>query len=318
MRSSAARAARKLVGMALCALATMGAECPPTEPEACDPSKGTIRFQDVTVAELGTGLPLGARIYAPDPTAYPTRPYPAIGILPAGLSDTDSVDWAAQRLAGSGYVAIEVRPSNGGSPDSYDLALRGALDFLGSADNPYRADTDLTRIGIAGWSLGARSLSKTQDLDSRVKAVVAWDNLAVRETGDEGSPTCAFTGTEYRTPRVPAMGQASDDCVVTDPEAKKAAFSWWRANRTESMEVVFAASTHSWFGSGWTPDKHDLIHWYTHAWFDRWLKGDTTATGRLLTRTVCSQDVAGILDTDFRSGAYLDGHDCADLQAGCS
>lgn len=310
------RALSRMLWASVAGLITMGAECPPTT-EPCDPALGTPRVQSVVVLERGSGAPLPAQLYAPDLGAYPVRPYPAIAILPAGLSDTDSVEWAAERLAGAGYVAITVKPANGGSPDSYDLALSSAIDFLGSADNPFRGDTDLTRIGIAGWSLGARSLTKTQDLDSRVKAMVAWDNLAVRETGDEGSPTCAYTGTAYRTPRVPALGQASDDCTATDPDAKKTAYDWWRASSMPSMEVVYEGSTHSWFGTGWTPDKHDLVHWYTHAWFDRWLRGDTTATSRLLTRNVCGQDVSTMLDADFRSGAYLDGHDCADLRSGC-
>jgi hypothetical protein len=62
---------------------------------------------------------------------------------------------------------------------------------------------------------------------------------------------------------------------------------------------------------------HDLSHHYTRAWFDRWLKGDSAATTRLLARTVSGQPVETVLSGSFRSAAAFDGRTCADLRERC-
>ena len=63
----------------------------------------------------------------------------------------------------------------------------------------------------------------------------------------------------------------------------------------------------------------DLIRGYTRAWFDRWLKGDTSMTRALLGGTVPYSDVAvaAILSGAFTSAAALDGRTCLNLRGGC-
>jgi hypothetical protein len=93
--------------------------------------------------------------------------------------------------------------------------------------------------------LGARVLSRTQEEDARISAIVAWDNFAVSETGDAGSPQCTNQPAVLRMPRVPALGQASDTCNDgRSPDAKKTAFHRWRQFAQPVMQVVFRGANH--------------------------------------------------------------------------
>ena len=291
---------------------------PPTRAVACGGVGGPIRSAAVTVTERGTGASLPARAFAPAP-ALLTGPCPIVSLLPGGGADITSVSWAAERLAASGYVVVVTLPSSGASTAAYHSAAVSGIDFLQSTANPYRADSDTGRVGVAGWSLGARSLTRTQEEDARVDALVAWDNLAVRESGDEGSPACTFTGTAVRTPRVPALGQASETCLGEAPDVKLRAFEHWRAAGVATMQVVFRDATHFWWGGPGTEAQRALSHAYTRAWFDRWLKGDSTMTAALLGPTVpfMGTSAASVLSSRFRSAAAFDGRRCTDVRLGC-
>jgi hypothetical protein len=201
-----------------------------------------------TIPQRGGGS-LGARIYAPNSGG---ARYPVVSLLPGGGAPIDSVFWAAEGLAARGYVVVVTQPSSGGSLNAYHLAAISGIDFLASASNPYAAISDTSCVGVAGWSLGARALARTQEEDARVDALVAWDNLAVYETGDPGSPNCVGAlPSALRAPRVPAMGQASDYCGPPNetPEDKKFAYQHWRAYAQPTMQVVLAASDHFVWGS---------------------------------------------------------------------
>lgn len=282
----------------------------------CGGIGGVVRSRAATIPQRGGGS-LEAKLFAPD-SARQTGACPAVSLLPGGGAGISSVEWAASRLAASGYVVVITKPTSGGSTASYHTAAVSGIDFLVSRANPYRDGTDTTRIGAAGWSLGARTLTRTQAEDGRVDAIVAWDNLAVSESGDAGSPACTNQPDRIRTPRVPALGQASDTCQPQQGrEAKKTAFERWRAAGVPTMQVVFAGSNHFLWSAQAPEAGHDLSHYYTQAWFDRWLKGDATATQRLLTRSVESRSLEAVLSSVFRSAAFLDGRDCPDLRSGC-
>jgi hypothetical protein len=172
-----------------------------------------------------------------------------------------------------------------------------------------------------------------------VGALVAWDNLASDLQGDAGSPSGGGAagsliggelpgGSMPVTPRVPALGEANDktgttEPANTDPDQKKTAFSTWRAAGQPAMQVVFTGSGHlDWAQapSNRTAAKEaelKLFEYYTRAWFDRWLRGDTGADRRLLARTVDGKPVGDVLSDKWRSGAAFDGRDCADVRAGC-
>lgn len=286
-------------------------------PSLPPPPPAGLQRQDVTIPQRGGGS-LQARVYAPRPA---TGPYPAVSLLPGGGAPIDSVDWAADGLARAGYVVIITQPASGGSLTAYDIAVRSGIDFLLSSSNPYAAVTRPTGVGVAGWSLGARALSRTQEEDTRVAALVAWDNLAVDETGDAGSPNCTGASpSSARQPRVPAMGQASDFCGPPGEtvEVKKTAYEAWRAAGQPTMQVVLAGSNHFvWGTQGNGTAKQAQALFYTRAWLDRWLKGDFSATARLLSRSIDGAGLDQVLSTRFRSAAAFDGRNCPDLRTAC-
>jgi dienelactone hydrolase len=191
------------------------------------------------------------------------------------------------------------------------------IDFMLSPANPYLKDTKTDSIGIAGWSLGGRVLSRTQEEDLRIDALVAWDNLAVSETGDDGSPLCRNQPQVIRKARVPALGQSSDGCFGKSAEAKKTAFEHWRASKTPAMQVVFKGANHFFWSARARESQHEIAHYYTLAWFDRWLKGDRSASERLLARTVLGNGLENLLSSTYHSGAFFDGYDCNDLREPC-
>lgn len=293
-------------------------EVPPTIPtttaQACTSLGLTAQRAAVTVPERGSRAPLEGAVFAP---AGASGALPIVSMLPGGGAQISSVEWAACALAARGYVVAITKPSSGSSTDSYHLAAVSGIDFLASAANPFRAVADTGRVGVAGWSLGARSLTRTQAEDARVDALVAWDNLAVSEAGDAGSPACTNVAGTQRTPRVPALGQASETCLDKPADAKKTAYAAWRARGVPAMQVVFAGSNHFLWSAAASDAQHSLAHHYTLAWFDRWLKADASATTRLLSRTVNGSSVDAVLSTRFRSAAFLDGRDCEDLRAAC-
>jgi dienelactone hydrolase len=283
----------------------------------CGGIGGVIRSQDVIIPQTGGGS-LNAKIFAPD-AALQTAPCPAISMLPGGGAEISSVEWAAQRLAANGYVVIITKPQTGASLNDYNAAAISGINFLISNANPYLSGTDTDAIGAAGWSLGARVLTRTQEEDMRISAIVAWDNFAVSETGDLGSPQCTNQPATLRTPRVPALGQASDTCNDgRTAEAKKTAFNRWRQFAQPAMQVVFRNANHFWWSANAsTTAQHDIAHYYTQNWFDRWLKGDTSAAIRLLSRTVNNMPLETLLSQIFTSGTFFDGYNCDNLRIGC-
>ncbi|MCA2990099.1 hypothetical protein [Gemmatimonas sp.] len=72
-------------------------------------------------------------------------------------------------------------------------------------------------------------------------------------------------------------------------------------------------------GVAGTEAQRELSHTYTRAWFDRWLKADSTMTAALLGPTVpfTGAAAASVLSPRFRSAAAFDGRRCTDLRLGC-
>jgi hypothetical protein len=247
------------------------------------------------IPAFGGGAALTAKLFAPDPAVI-AGPYPVITMLPGGGAGIDSVEWAAMRLADAGYVSIITLPASGGSTASYNAAVRSGLDFLESAANPFLAECELTRVGACGWSLGARSLTRTQEEDGRIDCLVAWDNLALSESGDAGSPSGGGSGIPVRTPRVPALGQASEMGAAISTN-KLTAFNHWRSAGVPVAQVSLAVGTtlaaHLKWGTAGSEAEHDLFHYHTQAWFDRWLKNDASGITRLTAPQVLGSAASG-------------------------
>jgi dienelactone hydrolase len=264
-------------------------------------------------------------LYAPK-SGTQTAACPVIVVLPAGCSIKQDVTWVGPLLASQGYVVMVVSAVI--QSDQNDTVCAGiassALTFMASSANPYRAETDTARAGGIGYSQAARVLVRVQNADVRFKAIVAWDNLTKSDLPDQGSPSCANDPGTTVTPRAPALGLASEQCDVSvlGPEAKKTGYSAWRASGMPAMEVVLAGADHGTFATGSGKASLFIAH-YTRQWFDRWLKGDPTATTRLLEPIVDlglggePTSRAALLSSVWRSALFLDGHDCPDLRTSC-
>jgi hypothetical protein len=299
----------------------------PSEVRISDEVQYSFSYQGQSYTRLG-------RMYAPKPGSQ-TAACPMIVVLPGGCGDKESAEWNGPLIASRGYVVfvaeVEAALITGqiGTANAQVCteAAKGVMDFLQSPANPYLSDSNTESIGGAGFSLGARTWVKIQEVDERVDAIVSWDNLATSEDGDLGSPACINTPGVIREPRVPAMGQASElpcleepDRAGRDIDAKKTGFLHWREAGIPAMEIVIRGVGHTaWSGqpSAFRP----VFNYYTTNWFDRFLKGDLSATERLVAREIeVDGELLGasrIYSAEWNSAAFFDGYDCADFFAGC-
>ncbi|RLE23311.1 MAG: hypothetical protein DRJ50_06375, partial [Actinobacteria bacterium] len=287
-----------------------------TEPigdDLCVTIQGGATLSEARTIPLAGELDtLQAEIFRPE-LGRQTGACPLISMLPPMSTGIEEVRWAAERLAADGYMVILTQPADA-TPASYDVAARAGIDFMSSVENPWLEVTDNRHVGGLGGPVGGNALTLSQEIDARLDVIVEWDNLAMSEFGDAGSPTCDMPVGPVRTPFVPAMGQASDVCAKSADD-KKVGYNWWRANNIESMQLVFADSDGSWWGAAGTQLQHDRIHHYTLAWFDRWLKADPGANERLTATEVAAEPVASLLDDYYRSAIFFDGNDCPDFRA---
>jgi len=169
-----------------------------------------------------------------------------------------------------------------------------------AAFNPLHAMVDAGRIGIAGHSLGAFSVSEVASEDPRVDAVVAWDQLSTTERGGDAQETG-----RRLAPRVPALGLSGDYGVGSpggavgvnprpysappDPQGANGPSREFSAAGIDTMQVNTRAGTH--FESALIPNAGfpatlrgiDKTAWYTIGWFDKYVKGDPAADRLLLT-----------------------------------
>ena len=302
------------------------------------------------------GSQLYGVLFAPENLDLENDKLPAIVIAPGSVTGVQAqYHWSARELAANRYIVLAVDPQGVGrselvgqpqTADNYVDALASALDFLLSSDNPMQANVDAEHMGVAGHSLSARAVSWIQGEDTRIKAIVAWDNLSSTLAGDAGIASGggaggALIGGEVPggdprpvKQRVPAMGQASDapggTTQDTDPEVKKTGYSTWRTAGISAMQIVFQGKGHADWGQAPTAsadsasDKSkelQLFQHYTRAWFDLWLKNDRSAIKALTTAQVFEHTTATIYSVDFLSALFLPdaGIDCPDIVTGnCS
>lgn len=218
-----------------------------------------------------------------------------------------------------------------------------------SAFNPIHELLDRDRLGIAGHSLGATGVSVVQGetnwqgtmhASNPVKAMVAWDNLALATSLD---------GVDV-IPRVPSMGQSGDYFLTPSPytepptENKNAGFDLWRDSGVDSFQINIQGATHyewsllhqfpatSWEagkiiaadgsdnGTGWA---QPIAQYYTLAWFDRYLKlpgepGYDDADARLLNDSLFAERFSWYFPSKraFKTRAGVM-QSCEDIVQGC-
>jgi dienelactone hydrolase len=316
--------------------------------------EGNWQERAVTFTSAASGAQLSGTIFAPNPP--PPKPVPGVVIVPgSGPGVQTQYQWAARELAGHGYVTLAVDPQGVGSSATFGKpvcslgpsppiqatpcpgvpfqqnanyvdAAESGIDFLVSATDPYRVALNPSEIGLAGHSLGARAVSYVQSIDPRVKAVVAWDNLASNLEGDAGSASGGGALGEVIgggvpgasvpiTPRVPALGEASDSAGLSDPsdtspEIKKTAYDVWVQNGIPAMEVVFSGANHL----DWAQDRTNAFsdetslfrfEYYTRAWFDLFLRHDASALARLTATSIGGTPRTDVMSSKFYSALFL-------------
>jgi hypothetical protein len=150
--------------------------------------------------------------------------------------------------------------------------------------NPFWRSVDRKHVGIAGHSLGAIAVTPIGQQDSRVGAVISYDNLdqTLGATVPRRAPSLYFS-TDYAFPATgaPKTGNPS-------PTQHFGAFDQLAAAGVDTMSITTRASDHYEFG--YQPYPADfpssrygerVAFYYSLAWFDRYLKGDRTALARL-------------------------------------
>lgn len=255
-----------------------------------------------------------------DTGAYPGA-RPAV-ILQHGLNGSQCSLWyMARALAGAGYVTLVYTQPDNTIPDVIGVdfdAIVSAIDFLGSPQNPYAAETDAADIGLVGHSAGSSAVSYAQNLPEAadVKAIAALDNLKHWLEGDPGAAEQGCIPPEQYpvTARVPALGFAMDAVCPFNPnndgtDIKEAGWSWWRGNTVPATELVMRGYTHLTFvddpQSGGSSAQLETLAYFVEAWFDRWLNGNYSADQRLLACSVDGQNTADLLSQTFLSGVFL-------------
>ena len=184
-----------------------------------------------------------------------------------------------------------------------DRRVRAGLD---ASYNPLWKLVDPRRLGLAGHSYGAAGVSYIGQWDPRVKAIVAWDNLAPPDPnqpfgGSGGRPEeqpCPADPSARSVPPItkPALGMSADYFIPPvpntsdpDPAAKSQESLAYSRAGADTGEIIIRGGTH--YDFSWLPNAAfpatlrgaDEITWYTSAWFDKYVKGDTSADRRLLT-----------------------------------
>jgi dienelactone hydrolase len=185
------------------------------------------------------------------------------------------------------------RPSCTSGTDHSPKQDRRVEAGLDAAYNPLSGLVDASRIGIAGHSLGAAAVSYVGQIDDRVDAIAAYDNLSKPGSSPVGSTPACASGSSPRpaSPPItkPAIGISNDYGIAPtpntadpDPQTGNSGFAAYKAAGVDSMEFHIRGGTHE--ESAFIPAMTtgvfglaslrgtDMVAWYTTAWFDKYVK----------------------------------------------
>jgi dienelactone hydrolase len=219
-------------------------------------------------------------------------------------------------FSGPGAPYVPRRSCSTGTDHATKQGRRVVLG-LNSAYNPMADIVDLGRVGLVGHSLGAAAVSYIGQIDPRVKAIVAYDNLAAPAK----APFGCKSGSGPRPVPVltkPALGLSADygllpipNLSTPDPLAKSGASLALSRAGVDTGELVIRGGTHFEFSFipnlafGATLRGEDLVSWYTTAWLDKYVKGEgASADARLLTDRWRADELSGAIDPDKDPNMY--------------
>jgi dienelactone hydrolase len=221
----------------------------------------------------------------------------------AGEPFYDDTEDALDFMLSTKSHPYDPRPSCSSGTDHSAKQDRRVASGLDAAYNPLASGVDRSRVAIAGHSLGAAAVSYVGQLDDRVDAITAWDNLRAPDAsqdpgaGPGGPPDCA-SGSSPRPDQIPitkpALGITNDygidpmpNTADPDPQTGNDGFLAYKQAGVDSMELHIRGGTHE--ESAFIPGDTegylglaslrggDFIAWYTTAWFDRYVKCKTPA-----------------------------------------
>lgn len=280
---------------------------------------GRGRVAPVSFTALNGSTLRGNVFLPPASLPKPKDGYPGVVITDGSVQGYQQLYfWAAQDLAESGYMVMtyDVQGQGDsdllgedcpgecsgvpyqqeynfmqGAEDSLSFFLSTATSRFGGSYNPFFPDLDTSRIGLAGHSLGASAVSHVGQCDNRVTTIVAWDNLRKIDSC-EG----VTIPQQHRTSaliNVPALALTNDYAFNTttartapDPEAKTAGYEQIRAAGLDAQIVTLRNATHLAytsiplvFQSNQLGER--MASYFTKAWFDLQLRGDTSGLDRL-------------------------------------
>lgn len=234
-----------------------------------------FRFERLTVGGVA------AELYRPcptDTTVCPTLPaglgrfdppYPAVVVMHGLASNKENHWWASQPLAEAGYLVVAV--------DGTDRSVvTGALDWLNAPSNPFAAQIDTNRVGVAGHSLGGGNALSTQG-DPRVSAIVAWDPCS----GIPCGTAPALPNAAHVTPTLYQMADYTGWPGYPEPRStvpgtlRSNGFASLRDRGVDTMVLTGRATTHLDWLARTRGNRLAESTWsyFNLAWFDRYLKG---------------------------------------------
>ena len=295
---------------------------------------GLGRVAPVTFKALDGATLRGHVFVPPDSVRKPRRGYPGVVITDGSVQAYEELYyWAAEDLASKGYMVMTYDVQGQGDSDLFPAdctpgdcpgvpyqqnynffqGAEDSLSFFLSKGNPFRSDLNADRVGIAGHSLGAAAVSEVGQCDTRVKTIVAWDNLDAITSCDDVTIPAQYRAPKDKLIRVPALALTNDYLFNTqpattppDPHAKDAGYQQVVKAGQDSEIIAFRGATHLTytyiplvFQASELNER--MASYYTAAWFDRYLRHRRSGYARLTaTKFDDSADVdsigAGVYD----------------------
>jgi hypothetical protein len=178
------------------------------------------------------GAQLRGHVWLPPKGARrPAGGYPGVVITDGSVQAYENLYyWAAEGLAQYGYEVMTYDVQGQGHSDLFPAACspgsctgvpyqqnynfyQGAedsLSFFLSAKNPGRAQLAGDQVGIAGHSLGASAVSWVGQCDTRVKTIVAWDDLIPVKVAECAKNVTVPKAYRAKTLHTPALATTND------------------------------------------------------------------------------------------------------------
>lgn len=297
-----------------------------TWPFAGDPDRATWAGQKIPLEfACPSGIKLDGTVWAPSAAMLAasgfSAPLPGVVINEGFMGTQPMYYWAAQGLAEAGYMVLTFDTPGQGSSQSGncgEAALKTAVDFFTSNQNPLRSQLDVNRIGTAGHSAGASAVQSLGDYGGRVKAISAWSDLG---SSYAGNAPIQGQGADYESWILPPTPNPA-----TSSEGKLGGYNAQKARGIDTQEIVIESGSHlAWSHVTWsytsTWSEEIALH-YALAWFDRYLaadhvRGGKSATARLKENHESVESPGHGLSKKYASAYHLDGVECRNMVAGC-